>query len=122
MSKRFLLITTKNEYHVIDVPDSDFLSALKEIIGCECVETAHVVSNIIMLVDEEGKFAGKDVNYIASILYPDFYDLIVGDVILASIIYTDDGPDIGGLNDDDVEYFSKLCDLGVLLEGLLKGE
>ena len=121
MNNKFLLITTKNEHRIISIPDHDFLPALKEIIGCEYVETCPVTSDIIMIIDEEGKIAGKDVNYIASVLYPGFNDLIVGDVILASIVQSGEEFDIGGLTDDDIAYFSKLCELGVILHSLLKG-
>ncbi len=121
MSKRFLLITTKNEHRVIEVPDSDFLSALKEIIGCECVEIVHVASNIVMLVDRQGKLVGKDVNYIASVLCPGVNKQFVGDVILASIGETEGCANIDGLSDDDADFFTSICDLGIILKSLLDG-
>lgn len=40
------------------------------------------VSDIVMSVDEEGKLKGKPVNILATVMYRNLYDFIVGDALI----------------------------------------
>ena len=54
-----------------------------------------------LVIDDEGKIKGKRVNLRASLLYGSFYDCIVGDAILGTEIWTEDGPDVGKLEKEE---------------------
>ena len=113
MSRKFIHIRTNNDIHVLDIPEEGFLDKAKEIIGCEYIETAPIQGSLIFLLDENGKLEGKEFNYQATMLYPGFpMDVIVGDVLVASVGFKDGESDIVGLNDEDLQFLTSLLDLG----------
>lgn len=64
---------------------ADFsLTELQEAVG-GYVEMVHLTDDIVMLVDEEGKLKGRDINVAATALYGAWVghdDIIVGDVLV----------------------------------------
>ena len=44
------------------------------------------VSDIVMSVDEEGKLKGKPVNILATVMYRNLYDFIVGDALILKLV------------------------------------
>lgn len=109
------MILIKAEYRnieectIIEVKDEneDFIDIIKESIGgwMEVVHPRNLKHPYIMVVDEEGLIKSKQLNLIGTKLY-NYKNInagpIVGDVILTKIIYTDEGPDLGLLDDEDV--------------------
>ena len=65
----------------------------------EIVRPAMLPKPYLMLVNEEGLLRGMEFNIIASILYG---DVIVGPSIIMKEVMTDEGPDIGGLDHEDI--------------------
>lgn len=64
------------------------LEELYKLIGCDMIEVVYPLydSNIIIVIDEEGKLKGKDINYAATIMWGGAgYDALVGDVIVCHI-------------------------------------
>lgn len=68
------------------------------IVGClhSRLDTSPVLrSELLMCIDDNGKLTGKDINPLASLLYGNPYDCIVGDVVLGWTDPLDDvEPDI----------------------------
>ena len=64
--------------------------------GHAVIPTAPVMrSELLMCIDDNGKIVGKDINYVASLLYGNPMDCIVGDVVLGWTDPLDDvEPDI----------------------------
>lgn len=64
--------------------------------GHSVIPTAPVMrSELLMCIDDNGKLVGKDINYVASLLYGNPMDCIVGDVVLGWTDPLDDvEPDI----------------------------
>lgn len=65
---------------------TDFtLKELYKLIGCDTIEVVYPLydSDLIFIIDEEGKLKGKDINYAATIMWGSAgYDALVGDVIV----------------------------------------
>lgn len=75
------------------------------------IEYVHIVDNIYMICDEEGKLKDKPLNTIATNLLGYYknilFDFIVGDVL---IVGTDgNGNDIS-LTDEQIETIRKVCE------------
>ena len=120
MSRKFIHIRTKNEVRVVDIPDDGFLDKVKEIIGCEYIDTAPIQESLIFLLDDSGKLEGKEYNYLASMIYPGFpMDVIVGDVLVALVGFNDGESDIVGLENEDLQFLTSLLDLGSSLYKVL---
>ena len=62
----------------------------------------------LMLVNESGLLQNKLINPVGSVLYG---DMIVGTIVLAKQIMTEDGPDIGGLeSEEEVEFLTHVIE------------
>ena len=63
-----------------------FNEHIYKLISADCYEPVYIFSDLIMLVDECGKFTGKPINIRASQFYPgtQYGDPIVGDVVICS--------------------------------------
>lgn len=100
-----VVVTTKNEARV-----QEFSRPLYESIGSVVggyVEIVHPVGlprPYLMVVNEEGLLNGLPYNAHGSLIYgtPKHGHPIVGDIVIMQEGWTDDGPDIVGLSDDDV--------------------
>lgn len=90
-----------------DFPENDDIKEQLEWmyaqIGCRYIETVPTYrfdDRYIMVVDEEGKLTHQGWNPIGSWLYGPGDD-IVGTVLLMKQIFTDDGPTLGGMEEDE---------------------
>ena len=59
-------------------------------------------------IDEEGKLKGKPVNLLASRLYENPFDFLVGDVIILKYGFFDGDSDIVGIPDEEVNHLMNL--------------
>lgn len=64
----------------------------------EVVYPQSLPKGYLMLVNESGVLLHKKINPVGSVLYG---DLIAGTIVLAKQIWTEDGPDIGGMKSED---------------------
>ena len=82
-----VLITTDGDVDIIEMPyNYDKYRAALCAAGFENVFMHHpLLQEIVMMVDDEGKLTGKPVNWIASALYANLYDLIVGEALILSL-------------------------------------
>ena len=71
------------------------------------------VSDIVMSVDEEGKLKGKPVNILATLMYRNLYDFIVGDALIFKL------ERVGEYNEldqvpftyDDAQIMKQICEM-----------
>lgn len=122
--KKMVLITTKNEVQVIDYPAAkpgDYMEEMRgfyKAINCDCIEEVHArfmsrfindCRGLVMVVDEEGIIAGKQVNIIGSVFYgtPIHGNPIVGDILIMREEMTFDGPALAGLEEERAEAIAK---------------
>lgn len=96
---------------IVDLPDdpdatTEWLYAVYDAIGCDCIEVANtLIRDLVLVLDESGKlWDGWEtrINKIASILYGSPFDPIVGDVILCRR----SGEDLIPITDQDLD---RLC-------------
>ena len=82
-----VLITTDGEIQVIDMPYNydKYRAALKAPYFENVFMHNPLLQEIVMMVDEEGKLTGKPVNWIASALYGNPWDMIVGEALILSL-------------------------------------
>lgn len=100
-----IVVTTNNKATV-----REFTSPLFESVGdavggfIEVVHPRGLPQPYCMVVNEEGLLRGLPYNAHGSLLYgtPDHGHPIVGDIVIMQEGWTDEGPDIVGLSDDDV--------------------
>lgn len=89
----------------IDFVQCDDLDDYYREIDCDTVQmvTPHDSKrkDLVMILDDNGKLVGKDVNMIASGLYALDYDLIVGDVLIGRV--NDVGDDVIGFDRDRLD-------------------
>lgn len=105
-----IVITTENEMSV-----QDFTYPLHESLGAvvggwiELVNPRGLQQPYCMIVNEEGLIANLDFNTVGSFLYQTYIhgSPILGNIVLMKHGFTDDGPDIVGLDDEDLSYLSK---------------
>lgn len=108
MSKA-ILMHTDGTNEVIDVPNPIHYTWYAKVIGCEWFEIIHgrnMPDSYVMIGDEEAKL--KDcplVNFQASWFYDtqDHGEPVCGDCLLMKEIEGDDGGELIGFNDDEVE-------------------
>ena len=115
--KKMVLITPFNEVSVVDYPvenPGDYMAELRglyTVLNCDCVEEVRPrytknflkdSSNLIMLIDENGKLNGKLPNLFASLFYGAHVhgEPIVGNVVLVTYEMTMDGPAWAGLEEE----------------------
>lgn len=100
-----IVVTTNNKATV-----REFTSPLFESVGAavggfiEVVHPRGLPQPYCMVVNEEGLLRGLPHNAHGSLLYgtPEHGYPIVGDIVIMQEGWTDEGPDIVGLSDDDV--------------------
>lgn len=105
---KFIKISTDQKTTVEEFPgkQAEVYKFLGEQVGgfFEVVNTRTINEclgrDIRMIVNEEGLIYDMEVNSMGCFLY---CGVIVGDVIIGREIKTSEGPDIGGLTEDDVE-------------------
>lgn len=109
---KYLKVTTKNEISVVDVsnnPGSYLYAKLANAIGCSIIERVNPLGlpdPYCMFVDEEGLLKERPVlNPIGSYLYGyhEHGNPTVGDILIGKNIMTDEGPDVGGLDEQDIQ-------------------
>ena len=105
-----IVITTKNDMYVANFRN---FPQIAEKMGWELTE--HVKpwgfgsTPYCMLIDEEGRLKEKpELNNLGSLLYGFLVHKtpIVGDIVIMKDVLTLDGPDIGGLDDEEVTEIS----------------
>lgn len=94
----------------VDLPENisvlDRLHWMYQQIGCKQIETVATYrfdERYMMVVDEEGKLRHSDVNPAASWLYGPG-DIIVGTALLMKQTDTEDGPDLGGMDEEEARH------------------
>ena len=88
-------ITTQDKFEVVEYEDK--LEVLQQMVG-GLIEYVPVCNNIDMIINDEGKLEGLDINPLATILFS--YDYIVGDALIVGI--NDEGENIS-LTDKEIE-------------------
>lgn len=79
MNQKAVLITEEGELKPLTLKGRTFtLEELYELLHCEMVQVVVTRSGMILIVDEEGKLRDKEQNFIATILYANPNDFIVG--------------------------------------------
>ena len=87
----YLIIRPNHDIELVESEDEEFtLEEFHEKIDCEFIENVRICNpevadpreRLFMVIDEEGKLTGKNANFIASILYGAFDDVIMGTVVL----------------------------------------
>ena len=108
---RLLYIPVVGPIKEVDVPDNALLNKAYELLDCSCIECVYILQHkYVMIIDESGKIKDppKAVNHRASPFYCGFpYDLICGDVLIGKFGFTDQGADIVGLTENEVESFKE---------------
>lgn len=110
-----ILITTSNTISVEHLTDAPLYKAAAKAIGCDWIEIVRPVGlskPYCMIVDEEGLLKDKPViNHVGSILYGAHIhgSAICGDIVIMKEALTPEGPDIVGLDDDELtKLYNKL--------------
>ena len=85
MSKEIQAISIKQDGTVTKVNPSNgdyfSLDELQAFVG-GYIEVIHVVGDLLMIVNEEGKLHNQGINSVANLFYLNPYENIVGDVVL----------------------------------------
>jgi len=123
MSKRmiFVKITTDDQISVVETKGTQghTYAAACELLGIDMVE--HVITQRMvdvfgdkysMFVDEMGHYKSLPINLYGSYLYAmdKHGSAIVGDILIAKDIMTDEGPDIDALTELDAKHVVKSLD------------
>lgn len=106
MNFKLIKLTTSNEIVVIDRNDQYVaLNDLYAFCGCDTIQIVRtgIHPQWLMCLDDNGKILNKDVNILASILYDNPYDFIVGDVVVGTRYSPNpnDEPDLFCMSNDD---------------------
>lgn len=75
----------RNDYELITLDDRSFLYDCYHHIGCSCIEIVNtLIPDLVLIIDESGKLVDRPiVNRLASMLYGNPFDDIVGVAIVA---------------------------------------
>ncbi len=102
---RGLVITTRNEAYVAEFRDFFGISDAMGWRMTEHVNAWGLAAPYCILIDEEGRIKEEapKINWIASFWYGANVhgQPICGDIVIMKDIMTNDGPDIGGLTEDE---------------------
>lgn len=91
-----------------DIVKCEGLADYYKEIECSCIETAPIYNSLkgkykdfpsLLIIDENGKLDGKGINIIASFLFSNPCDFIVGNCLLAKI----EGEDFCGYTEEECE-------------------
>jgi hypothetical protein len=126
MKHKGVLVTTNGEIALLEVDAPLYQSISKTIGGFEMVYpkglTKHEIKsgNLVFVCHDMGLLVDLPINVLASWLYWDNKRCnggspIAGDIIIMKCDYTDEGPDLVGLTDADVEVVK------TIINGLVKG-
>lgn len=90
-NRKYILVRTDGTYLLVQIPDNDFLSQAYKLLDCQLIETAPLMGNEILILDEEGKFSDKELNLFATALYRKLHgiDYIIGDVLIGCYVKSD---------------------------------
>ena len=110
-----------------EIPDEDILHGLQTLVGgfIEVVRPSLLPEDWVMVIDEEGKLKGKDVNRLGTILYDNPIDVIVGDLVMVREGMVDSGdgymePDLVGLTDSEADdCISRFIPVALRYSGML---
>ena len=98
---------------IIEVPDLRDWTWYPKQIGCSYFENVYprgLKEPYMMIVDEEGLLKDKPVlNFYASWLYETHKHghPIVGNALIMKQVFTEDGPDVGGMEKDEAEALQR---------------
>ena len=101
-----IVITTDNTMVIKEFDRPLYKSVGKAVGGyIEHVRAALLPEPYCMIVNEEGLLIGLPMNLVGSLMYgtPRHGAPIVGNIVLMKDGYTEEGPDIVGLEDDEIE-------------------
>lgn len=71
------------------------------------------VLDIVMSVDEEGKLKGKPVNILATVMYRNLYDFIVGDALILKLVRVGEYNELDQVpfTYDEAQIVKQICEL-----------
>lgn len=101
-----LLINTDNQIGIRDFEEPLYKTVGSAVGGyIEIVHAVHLESPFVMIVNEEGLLDELQLNNVGSILYgmPDHGQPIVGNIVIMAEGETDEGMDIIGIPEDQIE-------------------
>lgn len=101
-----LVITPDNEIFIQEFDRPLFESVGKAVGGwIELVHPVYLDAPYVMIVNEEGLLKGLPVNIVGSCLYGTFVHgaPIVGNIVIMCEGYTEEGPDIIGIPDSEID-------------------
>lgn len=81
---------------VVSYEDFCYIKSECDMEWAECVTIVHNDKAYQVILDEEGKLNHKSINHIATMMYTNLYDVIVGDVAILSYP-----------NGEDMEYMTE---------------
>lgn len=102
-----LKITTTGEISRVELTTTPFFEAVKKEIGgyMEIVKPMRLKEPYVMIVDEEGLLKQLPLKKTGSYLYKtdEHGQPIVGDILIMKFGYTEEGPDVMGLDEKDMK-------------------
>ncbi len=122
--EKFLLIKTDGTVETVEYDEKqDKLDFWYDAIGCSCVDivNAYGIDNVVsrsedfkkyaelycLIADDEGLFAkNPQINHMASLMYGvrEHGQPLVGNILVAKNLQTDDGLETVGLNEEDINF------------------
>ena len=113
MSKnKYILIRTDNTFEIVEIDKNNFLNEAYRLLDCSFIEIANPgLNNIRFCIDDAGKLTGKELNFLATVIYnfvdKKFFDTIVGNVLVGVDEEVNElgEHDFVGLSDNAAERF-----------------
>lgn len=108
MKKGIVFPKGKGMPFVVDVADDIVLSDIAKLLGfewCEIVRPRRIPGRCVMIVDEEGLLKDNELNPVGSWFYETdkHGEPIVGNIMILKEVMGDEGPELAGLDDKDVD-------------------
>lgn len=121
--EKYIKISTNGKVEKIDISPEAWLDGAYKALECDTIQIVRCSPShggMLLVIDDNGKIEGKELNALATILYGHFpEDYIVGDVIIGWQGYRDGEPDVVELPDGLFVYMlDKLRDIGREIDSL----
>ena len=112
-------LSLEAEVESVDINNSEIYEQLCKVLDCESIEFVDFNDEIVMIVDESGKF--KKMNPVFKVKTDDgAYVELAGKILFARNIYNEFSTDIGSIKYEDI--FKLRTQLQIQLIGVTKGE
>lgn len=113
MIEKYFLVPAVDPWHahVVEIDDANLLSGIRDAIGCRYIEIAPMLpgflsppQGVCMVVDEEGWLLDNPVqNKLGTVLCG---QPIAGNILFGRRGYRDGEPDLVGLEQSDIDFFT----------------